>query len=40
MSARFGFDWEERCDGDAKNAFRHYGHELLDLEVVTFDEFR
>jgi adenylate cyclase class 2 len=32
-------DWEERFDGDAREVFRHYGYNLDDIVVITFDEF-
>lgn len=33
-------DWEKRFDGDAREVFRHYGHDMDKLTVVTFSEFK
>lgn len=34
------FDWEERFDGDAREVFKHYGYNMDNLTVVTFQEFK
>lgn len=33
-----GMDWEKRFDGDAREVFRHYGYDLDNITVITFDE--
>lgn len=33
-------DWEKRFDGDAREVFRHYGHNLDNITLVTFSEFK
>jgi len=37
---QLGLDWEKRFDGDAREVFRHYGHNLDNITVVTFSEFK
>ncbi|MEK7590035.1 MAG: class IV adenylate cyclase [Patescibacteria group bacterium] len=37
---QLSLDWEKRFDGDAREVFKHYGHNLDNLSVVTFDEFK
>ena len=37
---QFGFDWEKRFDGDAREVFKLYGYDLDKITVVTFDEFK
>lgn len=32
--------WDKRFDGDAREVFKHYGHNLDNLSVVTFNEFK
>lgn len=36
---QLNLDWEKRFDGDAREVFKHYGHDLDNLSVVTFTEF-
>lgn len=38
--SRLGFDWEKRFDGDAREAFRHYGYDLDNITVITFSDFK
>jgi adenylate cyclase class 2 len=35
---KLGLDWEKRFDGDAREVFRHYGYDLDDITVITFNE--
>ena len=37
---KLDLDWEKRFDGDAREVFRHYGHDLDKISVATFSEFR
>jgi adenylate cyclase class 2 len=37
---KLDIDWGKRFDGDAKEVFRHYGHDLDHITVITFSEFR
>lgn len=37
---KLGLNWDKRFDGDAREVFRHYGHNMDNLSVVTFSEFR
>lgn len=37
---KLGLDWEKRFDGDAREVFRRYGHNMDDLSVITFSEFK
>ncbi|MDP2933484.1 MAG: class IV adenylate cyclase [bacterium] len=37
---QLGFDWEKRFDGDAREVFKHYGHNLDNITMVTFSEFK
>ena len=37
---QLGFDWKKRFDGDAREVFRHHGHDLDKMTVITFDEFK
>lgn len=33
-------NWESRFDGDAKDVFKHYGYDLDNISIVTFNEFK
>ena len=35
---KLGMDWERRFDGDAREVFRHYGYDIDNIIVITFDE--
>lgn len=37
---QLNIDWEKRFDGDAREVFKHYGHNMDNLTVITFDEFK
>lgn len=36
---KLGLDWEKRFDGDAREVFKHYGHDLNKIATVTFAKF-
>ena len=38
LCSKLDFDWEQRFDGDAREVFRHYGHDLDKISVITFNE--
>ena len=35
-----GIDWEKRFDGDAREVFKRYGHNIDDFTMITFAEFK
>lgn len=37
---QLGFDWEKRFDGDAREVYKHYGYNLDDISILTFNEFK
>lgn len=37
---KFNLDWNKRFDGDAREVFKHYGYNLDNLSIVTFEEFK
>lgn len=40
VCGQLGFDWEKRFDGDAREVYRHYGYNMDDISILTFDEFK
>ena len=40
LSAKLDMDWEKRFDGDAREVFKRYGHDIDKLTVITFSEFK
>ena len=40
VCTQLGLDFEKRFDGDAREVFKHYGHNMDNLTVVTFTEFK
>ena len=40
ICGKLGLDWNKRFDGDAREVFRHYGHNIDNLSVITFSEFK
>lgn len=40
ICSQLGIDWEKRFDGDAREVFKHYGYDIDEISVITFDEFK
>ena len=40
ICGKLGLDWDKRFDGDALEVFSHYGHNMDNLSIITFGEFK
>ena len=40
VCGKLDMDWEKRFDGDAREVFRHYGYDIDNITVITFDELK
>ena len=40
ICGKLGLDWGKRFDGDAREVFRYYGHNMDNLSIITFSKFK
>ena len=40
ICGKLGLDWDKRFDGDAREVFRYYGHNMDNLSIITFSKFK
>ena len=40
ICGKLGLDWDKRFDGYALEVFSHYGHNMDNLSIITFGEFK